>query len=204
MQLSSRVLLLLLFTLGLAAPAAAEDAPPALTIYALDLDQAKDLARQVMVDAHGANKVNEWIERSRTTFSVSGGGVVRGGWSWGISVQPVNALTVDGRKVAGVLFEPHASHGPGTGKGQYTEDLSDKLLATATESAAKTGKGIAVARLLGATDGSALAANAAPTALSNEAEEIAARLRALKSLADSGAITAAEYEAKKKELLARF
>lgn len=197
----------------LLATAFAATAAPAQTIYQLDFEAAKDIAREVMVEAHGANKVNEWIERSRTTFSVSGGGVIRGGWSWGISVQPVSALTADGRKVSGVLFEPHASHGPGTGKGQYTEDLSEKLLATATARADKTGKGIAVAKLIGAppqggaeaaTDGSAPAIPVAPTALSNEAEEIAARLRALKSLMDSGAITAAEYEAKKKELLARF
>jgi hypothetical protein len=179
-------------------------AAPAETIYQLEFEAAKDLAREVMVEAHGANKVNEWIERSRTTFSVSGGGVIRGGWSWGISVRPVNGLTADGRKVSGVLFEPHASHGPGTGKGQYTEDLGDKLLATATARADKTGKGIAVAKLIGAPDSSASATPTVPTALSNEAEEIAARLRALKSLLDSGAITAAEYEAKKKELLARF
>ncbi len=191
-------------SLAFVAPAFAEDAPPTLTIYALDFEAAKDIARQVMVDAHGATKVNEWVERSRTTFSVSGGGVVRGGWSWGISVQPVSALTLDGRKVSGVLFEPHAAHGPGTGKGDFTESSSDKLLATAITRADKTGKDIAVARLLGKSDGTALAASATAAPLSNEAEEIAARLRALKSLADSGAITAAEYEAKKKELLARF
>lgn len=195
---------LALAPLAVAPLAIAEDAPPALTIYQLDFEQAKDIARQVMVEAHGASKVNEWIERARTTYSVSGGGVMRGGWSWGISLQPVTALSLDGRKIAGVLFEPHASHGPGTGKGQYTEELGDVLLAKAMLAADKTGKGVAVTRLLGTGEGAALPAAVVAAPLSNEAEEIAARLRALKSLLDSGAITAAEYEAKKKELLARF
>lgn len=191
--------LLAILLLACALPAFAADAQH--TIYALDEDAAKAIARQVMEQAHGAGKANEWIERTRTTFSISGGGVVRGGWSWGISLRQVAGLTADGRRVSGVLFEPHASHGPGTGKGQFTEEQADKLLRAALAAADKTGKGIAVAKLLG--DEAALPASA-PVALSEDAEQIAAKLRALKSLADSGAITQAEYEAKKKELLARF
>lgn len=175
------------------------------TIYQLDIEVAKDMAREVMQQAQGTNKVNEWIERTRTTFSVSGGGVWRGGWSWGLSVQSVSALTADGRRITGVVFEPHASHGPGTGKGEYTEIESEKLLTAVLARADQTGKALADARVLGGSYGAPFGnvAEVAPP-LSTQAEEIVARLRALKSLHDSGAINDAEYEQKRKELLARF